>query len=125
MKSTIPLLARIMISAVFLSSALKKILDVDKALEFMENSGMEVAPEFFLTGAIVILAAGGLSLLLGYKTRLGALLLILYLVLTSVIFHWDFGEPIQVTHFLKNLAIIGGLLMVVAYGPGLWSISKT
>lgn len=125
MKTIIPLLARIMLSILFLGSALKKIVNVDKTLKFMIDNGMETGTEFFLTGAIIILVAGGISLLLGYKSRLGALLLILFMVITTVIFHWDLSNSMQVVQLEKNMAIIGGLLMVVAYGPGLWSISKT
>jgi uncharacterized membrane protein YphA (DoxX/SURF4 family) len=62
--------------------------------------------------------------LLGYKTRLGAILLILFLIPTTLVFHTDFSKEMQVIAFLKNLAIIGGLLMVVYAGAGPISLDE-
>jgi putative oxidoreductase len=76
-------------------------------------------PSVLAVGAIACLLLGSLSLLLGFKTQIGALLLVLFLIPTTLLFHpftTDLGN------FLKNLALIGGLLMVVSYGPGLISV---
>ncbi|MBE9182837.1 DoxX family protein [Oculatella sp. LEGE 06141] len=61
---------------------------------------------------------GGLSLLLGYKARPGAIALIVFLIPATLIFHTDFSEQMQQIMFMKNLEILGGLLMVIQYGSG-------
>ncbi len=73
-------------------------------------------------GAATVLLAGGLSVLLGFKARWGAFALILFLIPTTLIFHTKFSDPIQMMMFLKNLGLMGGMLMVTAYGPGPISI---
>ncbi|MGH2414633.1 MAG: DoxX family protein [Microcystaceae cyanobacterium] len=125
----IPLLARILLSAIFLKAAINKILNPAATQQVMEAQGIPGAG-LLLIVTIVVLLVGGISVLLGYKARLGALLLIGFLIPTTLIFHTDFPE--QETNFLKNLGLMGGLLMVTAFGPGsvgfdkpVVSISKT
>jgi putative oxidoreductase len=71
-----------------------------------------------------VLVGGGLSVLLGYKARLGALLLIGFLIPATLIFHTNFSEPQQEIQFMKNLGLMGGLLMVVAFGAGPVSLDE-
>ena len=73
--------------------------------------------------------AGGLSLLFGLLTRIGAFGLILFLAITNVTMHKFWGLPadqskMQMVQFMKNLCIMGGLAMVVAFGPGRFSIDQ-
>lgn len=68
------------------------------------------------------IAPRGLLLALGYKTRLTALVLAIFSVVTGVIFHHALGDQNQMIHFLKNLALTGGLLQVVAFGAGAFSL---
>ena len=76
-------------------------------------------PQVLAAGTVAFLLLGSLSLILGFKARIGALLIILFLVPATLFFH-----PItsDLSGFLKNLALIGGLMMVIAYGPGLISL---
>ena len=67
---------------------------------------------------------GGLMLLVGYRTRLVALVLAAFSIITAIIFHNAFGDQNQFIHFLKNLAMAGGLLQVVAFGPGHFSFDN-
>lgn len=122
MKQTVPLIARILLSAIFLSSLMGKLADFEGTAAYMRHMGMTVATEFFLGGAILLLAAGGMSILLGYRAKAGALLLMLFLIPATLVFHTDFGDRIQMIMFLKNLAIMGGLLMVTAFGSGPYSL---
>ncbi len=69
--------------------------------------------------ALLLKLGGGLALLTGYQTRHAALALIVYVVLATLMFHVGEG---QMTNFLKNLAVIGGLLYIMAAGPGAWAI---
>lgn len=76
----------------------------------------------FLVGAIVFEVGGGLALLLGWNVRYAAFALVLFLVPATLIFHTDFADQSQMIHFLKNLAIMGGLLALAAAGSGSMSL---
>lgn len=117
----IPFIGRILLSLVFLASALQKITSFDAVVEVMASKGIGATP-FMLGGAIAFLLAGSLSLIFGYKIRLGAFLLILFLIPTTIIFHFDLGNEKEVIQLMKNTAIVGGLLMVISNGAGAWSI---
>jgi putative oxidoreductase len=110
-------IGRILLATIFLLSGLHKIADPAGTQQFMSAMGMP-APGFFLVGAIVFELAGALSLILGYWTRVGATLLIVFMIPATLIFHTNFGDQIQFIMFLKNLAMTGGLLYVLAFGPG-------
>jgi|SRR4029453_5134866 putative oxidoreductase len=110
---------RVLLSLIFLLSGLGKIIDWDSNAQVMASQGLPLIP-LLLVGAILTELAGGLSVLLGWKARWGALLLFLYLIPTTLIFHdfWAFtGTEMQtqLVNFLKNLSIMGGLLLVAAY----------
>ncbi|HEY2922284.1 MAG TPA: DoxX family protein [Candidatus Binatia bacterium] len=110
---------RVLLSVIFLLSGLGKIIDWDGNAQAMASQGMPLIP-LLLIGAIITELAGGLSVLLGWKARWGALLLFLYLIPTTLIFHnfWAFtGAEMQtqLVNFLKNLSIMGGLLLVAAH----------
>jgi putative oxidoreductase len=117
---------RILLSAIFLFSALGKIMDWSGTAQHMEKEGMVMVP-VFLAGAIAFELLGGLSVLLGLFARYGVWLLIIFLIPATLIFH-DFWAKEgmermqQMTHFLKNVALMGGLLMVAAFGPGRFSL---
>lgn len=122
-------LGRFLLAFVFLASAFNKITDFSGTTGYMAASGMTVATSFFLAGAIVFLVVGGLSLLLGFQARIGALLLIVFLIPTTLIFHgfWKFegdAAQMQMIQFMKNCSILGGLFMVVAQGSGACSLDS-
>jgi putative oxidoreductase len=124
MQTFIPLIARIFLSLIFLSSLAGKLGNFQGTAAYMQKMGMTFATEFFLFGAIVLLAAGGLSVLLGYRAKIGAVLLLVFLIPATLIFHTDFADRIQMIMFMKNLAIMGGLLMITAYGSGPFSLDR-
>ena len=72
--------------------------------------------------ALVAEVGGGLLLLLGYQTRYAALGLAVFTVAAAIGFHHNFADQNQMIHFLKNLAITGGLLQIFAFGPGSFSL---
>lgn len=117
MEKYIPLVARAFLAAIFLKSGFDKITGFSGTEQMMAGKGIPLTP-LLLVGAIVFELLGGLSVLLGYKARWGAILLILFLIPTTLIFHTDFAERMQMSQFLKNLALIGGLLMVYYAGAG-------
>jgi len=92
----------------------------------MAEKGMVAIP-LFLGAAVLLELAGGLSVLLGYHARWGAMLLIIFLVPVSLVMHnfWALeGQQMQnqMQHFMKNVTIIGGLLAVAAAGAGRFSL---
>jgi len=108
------LVGRLFIAIIFLSSAFGKITNFDGTLLYMEAHGMP-ATTFFCVAAIVLETLGSTALILGYKTRWGAAGLSVFLIAATWVFH---TAPDQRIQLLKNLAILGGLLHVVAFGPG-------
>lgn len=117
------LLARILISQIFLISGFMKIVDWSGTEAHMAQRGMFLIP-FFHVAALLTELAGGLSLLLGYKARMGALLLFLFLIPVTLTFHnfWTYTDPkeqqVNMLFFMHNLTLMGGLLLVMTLGPG-------
>ena len=111
------LVARVLLSGIFLFSGVKKIFAFSGTQAYMAQQGMKMTG-LFLAIAILFEICGGLSVLLGYFPRLGALALLLFLLPTTVVFHRDFANPVQVVQFAKNLAIMGGLFAVLSAGGG-------
>ncbi len=116
-QTIIPLLARIFLSTIFLWSGINKILNPVGTQEFMAAQGLPFTG-ILLVFAIATEILGGLSVLLGYKARWGATLLLVFLIPTTIIFHNNLADRMTQIMFLKNLGIIGGLLMIVQYGAG-------
>ena len=86
-------------------------------MENMSAHGMPLT-SFFLAGAIALEMLGGLSVLLGIKVKWGAAMLIIFLIPATLIFHHDLSTELEQAMFLKNMAMLGGLLMLVQYGGG-------
>lgn len=116
------LVGRILLSLIFILSAFNKLGNVTGTTGYMAAHGMP-AVKFFLVMAVVFELLGGLMVLSGYRARLGAVLLIVFIVPATLIFHnfWAFEgmeRQQQMINFLKNISILGGLLVVVGLGPG-------
>ncbi|OGL40261.1 MAG: DoxX family protein [Candidatus Schekmanbacteria bacterium RIFCSPHIGHO2_02_FULL_38_11] len=123
MQKIIPLIGRILISQIFLASGFEKIMNFEGTQKYMASFGMPFTA-FFAICAIVLEIGGGLSVLLGYKARIGAVLLVVFLIPTTLIFHTNFADQMQVIQFMKNLAILGGLFVVAGFGAGSFSFDK-
>jgi len=127
-RSGTALVGRILIAAIFLTSGIAKLTDPTGTMMHMEKAGIANAGTLLYVAGIAEIA-GGLSLLFGFLTRIGAMGLILFLAITSVMMHKFWGVPpdaakMQMVQFMKNLAIMGGLFMVVAMGPGRYSLDR-
>jgi putative oxidoreductase len=122
------LAARILLAALFLWSGFGKIGGFTGTVGYIASKGLPLAQA--LAAATVLVEIGaGLLLLIGWKARWAALALAIFTVLAAVLFHnyWAVPEAqkmMQQISFMKNLAIIGGLLMVVAFGAGSWSVDR-
>ena len=117
LNNLLSLAARVLLSALFLMSGINKILNPADTQQYMASYGMPLTG-LFLMGAIALELAGGLFVLLGYKARWGAIALIIFLIPATLIFHTNFADQMQTIQFMKNLAILGGLLMIVQNGSG-------
>ena len=115
------LIGRILISALFLLNGIFKISNYDGTIGWMESFGM---PGILLIPAIILEIAGPVLIIIGYKTKLAAGLLSLFCIATAVIFHNDFNNQIQLTSFLKNIALAGGFLFLVVNGAKELSLDK-
>ena len=114
---------RVLLAAIFLWSALGKILDPASALGYIGSVGLPF-PQLSLATAIFVELVGGIALVLGYRTKLVAAVLALFSIATALAFHSAFGDQNQVIHFFKNIAMAGGLLQVAAFGAGPISIDN-
>ncbi len=117
-------MARLMISSVFIMSGVSKIFNFAGTKQYMIAYGMKMFTSFFLVAAIFLELAGSLSLLLGYKTKWGSIALLIFLLPATIIFHTDFSQQLQVIMFTKNLTTIGGILLLLYYGPGTLSLDN-
>jgi len=113
----VPLVGRGMISAIFLLSGLSKIAAPAMTIGYIQSVGVPMPSVAFGLSVFVELA-GGLALLLGYRTRAVAAVLALFSLVTAAVFHNALGDQNQFIHFFKNIAMAGGLLHVVAFGGG-------
>lgn len=123
MKDPIPLAARILISTIFIMAAINKSMDLLGSEQYMAAYGIPAAG-ILLVLSIIIEIFGGLSILLGFKAKWGAIALFIFLIPTTLIFHTEVTDQIQSIMLLKNLAMMGGLLMVANYGSGPYSLDE-
>ncbi len=118
---------RLLLAAIFVISGVNKLNNFSGTAEFMSSAGLPAA-EILLVLTIGIEIAGGLMIVLGWYTRQLAVILFLFMIPVTAVFHnpWGAVDPAQAQqqtiHLLKNLAIMGGLLHLYAFGPGHFSI---
>ncbi len=139
----VTVVGRVLLATIFLMSAIgNKIPNFNDVAGYMASEGVP-APQIMLVGAIVFLIAGSLSVILGFKARIGAILLLVFLVLATYFFHDFRSQPadamwvlstnsevkmplqqIEVISFMKNLALMGAMLFITANGSGPMSLDS-
>ena len=107
---------RVLLSIIFVVGGIGKLMAPGATMGYIAAGGLPV-PLLALIVAIAVELGGGLALLVGYQTRLVAFGLACWTIITALIFHHDFADHNQTIHFLKNVAIAGGMLYVAAAGP--------
>ena len=112
---------RFLIALIFVMSGVNKIPGYESTQGFMESMGV---PGALLPAVIAVEVVAGLAIIIGWRTRLAAFLLAGFTLLSAVIFHSNFGDQMQMILFMKNLAITGGLLFLVANGGGAFSMDN-
>ena len=118
-----PLVGRTFLALVFIIAGFGKITGWEGTLGYMASKGLPMT-EALLALAILIELGGGLLLLLGFQARWAALALFLFLIPVTLIFHPFWADPEQYNAFMKNLAIMGGMLYIMTYGSGPYSVQQ-
>lgn len=119
--NTQTLFARILMSLIFILSGIGKIAAPAATMGYISAMGLPF-PAIALGGAIAVEVIGGVLLLVGFRTKIVALALAAFTVVTGLIFHTALADQNQMIHLLKNFAMAGGLLQIAAFGAGNWSV---
>ena len=119
--NVIEVLGRIFLSTIFLIEGINKIFNYESTIEYMENFSV---PEYLAIPAIIVEILFPLLLVVGYQTKISALVLAMFTLATALIFHTDFANQMQLISFLKNFAIAGGFLIIFVRGAGKYSIDQ-
>lgn len=119
-----PLVGRVLLSLIFIIAGWHKIGGFEGTAGYIASKGLPL-PEVLLVLTIIIELGGGLLLLLGLQARWAALAIFLFVIPVTIVFHPFWSNPDEFNSFFKNLAIMGGMLYVVAYGSGPYSLGKS
>ena len=117
----VALAGRVFLSAIFVISGASKLAAPAATIGYIESAGLPLAPFGFVL-AVIVEVLGGVALIAGYRTRLVAAGLAAFTLATALAFHGNLADQNQFIHFFKNVAMIGGLLQVVAFGAGRFSL---
>ncbi len=110
---------RIFISSLFIIEAVRKFFSPDEGMMYMSQYGV---PEILFYPSLVFEFVIPLVLIAGFKTRTVASVLLLFVLTVTIVFHTDFSNSMQLISFLKNTAIMGGLLIIISNKPQMCSI---
>lgn len=121
--SPVPAIGRLLLAAIFLLSGFGKLADPAGTIGYITAMGLPL-PMVAYAGAVAVEVGGGLLLVLGFHTRLAALALAGFSIVTGLAFHNAVGDQNQMIHLMKNFAMAGGLLQVFAFGAGAFSIDN-
>lgn len=116
-----PLAGRFLLAAIFLLSGVSKISDPAGTIGYINMVGLPF-PTLSYGAAVVVEIVGSIALILGFQTRIVSLVLAMFSVATALTFHHNLSDLNQFIHFFKNIAMAGGLLQVVAFGAGRYSV---
>ncbi len=128
-QDAIALLARIFLAGMFVLSGYGKIAGFEGTIGYIAHYGLPF-PQVLAIAAIAIELGAGIAVLIGWKTRWAALALVVLLVVITPIFHNFWSVPadqamVQQINFMKNSSILGGMLLLLAFGPGRYSVDRT
>ena len=124
----LPLVGRCLMAVIFLISGYGKLMHFGATAAMMASMGVPYAT-VLLVPTIAIELLGGIMLVIGWQTRLAAFVIFLFLIPVTLVFHNFWAAPAamvqdQFIHFMKNLAIMGGMLVLAGSGPGGWSVDR-
>ena len=120
---TVALIGRIFIALLFLLSGFGKLAAPAATQAYIAAMGIP-APTLAYLGSTAVELIGSVLLIVGFRVRAVAVGMAVFTLLTAVFFHRDFADQNQMIHFLKNIAIVGGLLQVAAFGAGRFALDR-
>lgn len=115
------LAARVLLGHIFLLAGINKIPAYEGTAAYMEAMGV---PGMLLPFVIFLEIVASLMVILGFKTKIASVALAGFTLVAAALFHSDFSDQMQMILFMKNLAIAGGLLLLVSYGGGALSLDR-
>ena len=121
LKAFFILIGRILLVLIFLNSGIGKVGNFEGTAQYMAKFGMPFT-NYFLIGAIFLELVGSITVVLGFFARFGAMLLLIFLIPTTLIFHTNFADRMQMIQFMKNMSMFGGCLLLLAAGSGRLSL---
>jgi len=121
MEKTIQVVGRVFLAHIFILAGLSKVSAYAGTQQYMESMGV---PGVLLPMVILLEVGAGLALLLGWQTKIMAAMLAVFSIMAAAIFHANFADQMQMILFMKNISIAGGLLMLVSYGAGAYSLDN-
>ena len=115
------LLGRLFLAMIFIQSGLSKMSDYAATQGYMDAMGVSSA---LLPLVIALEVVGGIAIVIGFKARLVALAMAGFSLLSALLFHTNFSDETQTIMLMKNIAIAGGFLMIVAHGAGAYALDN-
>ena len=115
------LLARIFLGHIFLLAGVSKINTYEGTQGYMDAMGV---PGVLLPLVILLEIAGGLMIIVGWKSKWASMALALFTVVAAAIFHSNFADQMQIILFMKNIAIVGGFLLLAVHGAGVYNLDN-
>ena len=115
----IDVLGRIFLSTLFLIEGTNKIFNYEGTIQYMENFGV---PEYLAIPAIILEILFPLLLIIGYQTKIAALVMMIFTIVVAIIFHTNFDDQMQFITFFKDIAIAGGFIIIFVNGAGKFSV---
>lgn len=116
-------LGRVLLSLIFIISGISKVMDPAGTIAYINSAHLPL-PQLAYGAALFVELGLATALLLGFQAQLAAAGIALFTFVTALMFHSNMADPVQVIMFLKNTTIIGGLLIVIAFGPGGFSLDR-
>lgn len=115
----IEVLGRIFLSTLFFIEGINKIFNYEGTIQYMESFDV---PQYLVIPAIILEILFPILLILGYQTKIAALIMAMFTIVVAIIFHTDFDNHMQFITFFKNIAIAGGFIIIFVNSPGKFSL---
>ena len=115
----IDVLGRIFLSTIFFIEGINKIFNYEGTIQYMENFGV---PGYLAIPAIILEILFPLLLIIGYQTKIAALVMMIFTIVVAIIFHTNFDDQMQFITFFKDIAIAGGFIIIFVNGAGKFSV---
>jgi putative oxidoreductase len=122
MNQYLNLVGRVLLALIFVLSGVGKMSNPSGTMQYMEAMGV---PTLLLWPTIALEVLGGIAIIVGYRTRVVALALAAFCVVSALLFHHNFGDQVQMIMFLKNLAMAGGFLLLAGSGATAYSVDNS